>query len=336
MKALITGTSAQHYSRSVAQRTTTYAGMLANGLEKLGYEVDHAEPSVVWDKQSLSEYDKVFVGITSPLSLSANGSYGALNAVSLLFSTEKLALFIDAPEPGKIFSGLRAITKDPKQLFKQFYVRRSGYDDAQKDSELASRIYDGVEKLFNSVWPTTLWPTLPWYADSEEIVGVPDDVKSAMVGLSFDALSISKPGMDALRSPRQNVWGVDLASAKWVRSLANTMAFPQEQIKNKKQMSDVDIDARLATLHGAIFAIHDDKRPWWSPLIARALSTATPIVTDWKYSQRIGESWSVLAATVEEMSRVDAYELSVSQAKQYTYKIQTEEEILTTLRRVVD
>ena len=336
MKALVTGTSAQHYSRSVAQRTTTYGGLLVSSLEKLGYEVDHVEPNVAWDEQFFDEYDKVFVGMTSPLSLSANGSYGALNAVSMLFDSDKLVLFIDAPEPGKVFSGLRAIIKDPKQLFKEFYSKRSGYTDAHRDYRLAARIYDGVEKLFMTQWPVTLWPTLPWYSNSDEIVGLPDEIKHSMVGLSFDALTITSPGMDELRSPRQKLWGVDMATAKWARSLSNTLSYPQEQIKNKKQMSNADIDERLGSLHGAIFTVHDDRRPWWSPLIARALSTATPVVTDWKYSQRIGESWSVLAATVEEMSRVDAYELSVSQAKQYTYKIQTEEEILTTLRRVVD
>ena len=336
MRILVTGTSAQHYSSAVAQRTTTYAGLLAYALELAGHEVRQAEPNVLWTDRDLAAYDKVLVGLTSPISVSANGAYGALNLVSVLRDTEKLCFFVDAPEPGKIFSGLRAVEKDKTQLVKSFYSRRAGYGAVAADGKLYERLCDAAEWLLNEQWPKTLWPTLPWFFDADNIVGVSDAAKSSMVGLCLDSLVATQPSIEALRTRRNRLWGVDLESSRWVKLILKTLSFEHEPIKNKKQMSNSDIDARLSTLHGVIFTIHDDKRPWWSPLIARALSSGTPVVTDWRYSQQVGDAWSALAGAVEALDQVSAYELAVTQARQYMYKIETKEEILTKLRQVVD
>ena len=309
--------------------------MLVEAARELGHEVTQTQAGVELTKQEIDVYDKVFVGMTTPLSVSANGSYGALNIISMLKDNEKLTLFIDAPEPGKIFSGLRAIEKDPEKLFKPFYARRAGYRLVADDKKLQKSILSAASFLLNEDWPTTLWPSLPWFNDSSEIVGVGDTSRLSLVGLSFDAAYVRPAGIEALQIARRRVWGIDTPATRWARSVVNTLALPYEPIKDKKQLSGAKFDARIGTFHGAILSIHDDKRPWWSPVFIKALCLGTPIITEWKYSQRIGDAWSVLAATVEEMGKVDAYELSVYQARQYLDSIQTRQEVLTTLRQVI-
>lgn len=335
MKILVTGTSAQHYSSSVSQSGLTYAGMLVEAARELGHEVTQVQTGADVSKQDLDKHDKVFVGVTTPLSVSANGIYGALGVISALKDSDKLVLFIDAPEPGKIFSGLRAIEKDPGKLFKPFYARRAGYRLVVDDKKLQESMLSAASFLLSGSWPTTLWPSLPWFSDSSEIVGVSDAARLSFVGLSFDAAYARPAGIDTLQVARRRVWGIDTAATRWTKSVINTLSLPHEPIKDKKHLSGAKLDARIGSFHGAILGVHDDKRPWWSPLFVKALCAGTPIVTEWKYSQRIGNAWSVLAATVEEMGKVDAYELSVYQARQYLDSIQTRQEVLTTLRQVI-
>lgn len=336
MKILITGTSAQHYSSAVAQRMLTYSGMLADAVRELKCEVAHVEPDAAWTHDDLAEYDKVFVGVTTPTSVSANGTYGALNLVSLLKDDPRLALFIDAPEPGKIFAGLRSVERKPKQLFKSFYSRRSGYKLVTQDSSASARVLDGALHLLHMPWPKTIWPTLPWYSDPAEVVGVRETVRTSLVGLSFDSLHARQPGADALQNERTRAWGIDIPSTKWARSISHTLGLPHDAIKNKKYATDFELEERIGSLQGVILSIHDDKRPWWSPLFIKSMHAGTPIVTEWRYSHKAGDAWSVLAARIEHMNKLDAYELSARQLRQYLDKIQTKEEVLTTLRQVID
>ena len=336
MKVLITGTSAQHYSSAVAQRTLAYSGMLAEAARELGYEVTQAEPDVSWTHDDIRDYDKVFVGVTTPLSVSANGTYGAFNLVSLLKDDPRLALFIDAPEPGKIFAGFRSIEREPKQLFKSFYARRSGYKVVVDDDSVKARIVGAVAHLLDNRWPKTLWPTLPWYTDAADVAGIRENARLSLIGLSFDALHAQQPTIESLHNERAHMWGIDMPSTRWARSISHTLGLPHNAIKDKKYTTDAELDKRLGSLHGVILSIHDDRRPWWSPLFIKSLRAGTPVVAEWKYSHKAGDAWSVLAARVENMSRLDSYELSVRQFQQYLDKIQPRQEVLTTLRQVID
>lgn len=336
MKVLVTGASAQHYSNAVSQRALTYSGMLADAARELKCDVVQAEPDAAWTHDDLSGYDKVFVGITTPTSVSANCVYGALNLVSLLKDDPRLTLLIDAPEPGKIFAGLRSVEREPKQLFKPFYSRRNGYRLVAENSNARDRVLQAALCLLHEPWPKTLWPTLPWHAEAAGVAGVRETVKPSLVGLSFDAMHARYPGADALKKERAREWGIDIPSTRWAKSVFRTLGLPHSAIKNKKYATDLELDERLASLHGVLLTVHDDKRPWWSPLFIKSMRAGTPVVTEWKYSGAIGDAWSVLAASVEHMSKFDAYELSVRQLRQYLDKIQTKEEVLTTLRQVID
>jgi len=310
--------------------------MLADALRELGHEVVQAEPDVATTRDSLKEYENNNVGETTTLSVSANGTYGALSVISHLKDDSRLVLLADAPEHGKIFAGLRAIKRDPKQLFKSFYSRRSGYLAVAGNEEARERILEASLRLSTSRWPKTLWPVLPWHKTASNIVGVPDAARLSLIGLSLDAFYLRQPGVDTLYSERNAAWGVDVPSTKWARSIVHTLGLPHSGIKNKKNMSGSELDERISSLHGVVLTIHDDKRPWWSPLFVKALNAGTPIVTEWKYSQEAGDAWSILAGRIENMSKLDAYELSVHQSRQYLDKIQSKEEVLSTLRQVID
>lgn len=336
MKVLVTGTNAAHYSSLVSQRTLTYSGMLAYAAQELRHEVTQIKPSVSWTQSDLKKYDKIFLGIGTVVSVVANGTYGALNLLSLMKNDPRLVLYIDAPEPGKIFAGLRSVDRKPDELFKPFYARRDGHKAVVTDKKLKSSIIQAARLLLNDRWPKTLWPTLPWHCNPDDIAGIGENVKSSLVGLSFDALYTRAPSAEALQSRRIREWGIDLPSTRWARSIARVLSFPHGQIKHKKYVNSAELSYKIRSLTGVILTIHDDSQPWWSPLFLESMRAGTPIVTEWRHSQKTGDAWTLLPANVESMSTLDLYEASVRQSIQYLDKIQHRQEVLTTLAQVID
>ena len=108
-KILITGMSASHASHSANSRSISFAGVLKTVLTLQGHEVTQLDPEVSWNTKDFEEYDSVLVGLSPLTSLSANRVYGALSVIDVLLDTDKLVFFLDAPEPNRITSSLRAI-----------------------------------------------------------------------------------------------------------------------------------------------------------------------------------------------------------------------------------
>ncbi len=328
--------TAQQYSSAVSQKTMTYASTVETALDGLGYSVVFSEPDVTWTEKDLVKYEKVFVGVSSPVSLTANCTYGAFSLISVLNKNPKLVVFVDAPEPGKIFAGLRSIQNRPDSLLKPFYSRRRGYRQVADDKKAQDRVYGCVDMLLEQTWPTTLFPTLPWERDPRDVVGIKQCMVDSMLPLSFDSMYLSHTTTASITEARKNVWGIDVTSTKWAESMKSATTLPHEQIKNTKTMSDSDVNERISSFFGVLLTSYEDKRAWWSPRFVQALNAGTPIVTDWRRSHSLGVSWSHLAGAVEKMSQIDRYELSVLQQKTYRDSVQSKEEALTLLKKVVD
>lgn len=335
-KILITGMTAQQYSSAVAQRSMTYASTLEKALTRLGYSVTISEPSVTWTADDVNQYDKVFIGISSPISLAANSAYGALSLISRIGKSSKVVFFLDAPEPGKIFAGLRAIYKNPSTLVKPLYARRRGYRDVLDSKQVRYHAYAGVEALLELAWPTTLFPALPWDSDPLGILGLTDEVTASMQPLTFDAMYLSPAKVLSANNVPRDVWGIDVTSTRWAKSMESATTLPIEKIKTTKTMSEEDIKERISSFIGVLLTSYDDKRSWWSPRYVQAINASTPIITDWRKSEPLGFAWTFLPSAIEKSSRVDRYELSAIQRQTYRDKIQSEEEALTLLEKVVE
>ena len=126
-KILITGMTSSHTSENANMRSLSFAGVLNHVLTVNGHEVIQDQPSVSWNLNDLAEYDAVLVGISPITSLSSNYAYGALSVIDVLLDDPRLKLFIDSPEPTRITSSLRAISKTPDNITKPFYSYRKGF-----------------------------------------------------------------------------------------------------------------------------------------------------------------------------------------------------------------
>jgi hypothetical protein len=326
-KVLISGMTASQSSFVYSERSVTFIGSVARALRDRGIVVDWQVPSM--DRKVIDSYDHVLIGVAPILSLAANRAFSALSLIESLWDTDKLTLFIDAPEPSKIHASLRSANKNPESLTKTLYSRRPGYTAIATDKAQAERINSIIEALTNSQWKKTLVPVLPWSTVDKSLVGLPKNITSSCVGINVDSLILEQPV--ATETVRYNQWLVENENTKWIKHTSKSLVYPNALAKSKRTQGDASVLENMRSSAGVLVGPHDDKVLWWSSRFAQAMNTRTPVATEWRESSTIGDAWSHLASGIEEMDIEDRYELSTSQRMQYIEHVPHKEKITDTL-----
>jgi hypothetical protein len=297
-KILLTGMTAAQASPSANNKNLQFAGVLHRVLTRLGHEVIWADPELSYNTESLSSFDSVLVGVSPISSLSANRVYGALNIINLLWGSDKLTLFVDAPGTYQISASLKSLELNPTSLLKQFYSYRKGYKDVLSDISLSSSIYSAVAKLTNEQWPTTIYPKLPWKSDNDIKFLNPKNIYSNFIGLNFDEILL----LDFTYSDeKRSKWVVDSYSHKETTKLVKTLSSPISPMKWNKGVSDFQVFDQMLRSLGAIISTHRGDGSWWSYRYVQAFNAKTPVYTDWKETGIIGGAWNFLASAIEDL-----------------------------------
>jgi hypothetical protein len=328
-RILITGMSAPQTSESANKRTLSFAGLLKEALTESGHQVLMLEPDITWEKENLDYYDAVLVGVSPLTSLSANYAYGALHIIDLLKASDKLILFVDAPNPSQIKSGLTAIDSWGDNLTKDFYKNRKGYSLAVKKS---GKLLDVVSFLLNDTWPTTIYPRLPWDKERSISSQLPDGASHRLAGINLDSFVVRKNTEGA--TDRTARWVADNPDSPWTRKKLSTLNYPAMPMKWNKGWTDVQVEQQIAQSIGALITPHKETT-WWTYRYVQALNTGTPVSSLWLHTSEIGHAWSYLASTIEDMNPNERYNLSKAQATAYTANIPTKEEAMTKLQKTL-
>lgn len=313
-KVAITGTTSHHSSSQVNERSLSFPGAIRSILKFHGHDVDFVDPKVQMTKKHFKEYDSIIVGVSPPLSVTANKAYGALSVINLLGGDDRLRFFVDTPNVWSITANVRAIKKDFSAITKSFYSKRLGYKELMSDEKVRKNVQGGVDFLFSSEWPVTLYPAMPWSSDSEVLDSVSSVEK--VVGVHVDSHYVRHEIPD-INAQKQKRWAADTAKSKWAVSTTSSLRFPHVTMRQSKVANDSDVAEVIARSIGALISPLEDGRIWWNFRWAQAMNSSTPIASDWRTTSKIGSSWSHLAAGIEELSHIDMYELSVSQKAEY-------------------
>lgn len=316
-KILITGMSAPHVSPSTNARSLSFASLTGLVLMVHGNDVVQQESKITWTFDELNEYDKVIVGLSPVTSLSANHMYGALNAISLLKDTSKLAFLIDAPEPTRISSSLRAVIKKPENLTKSFYSYRKGFTQAN-DPVVLKRLIGTAEWLLNETWPSTVYPTLPWTNHENVAKQLPEKAQENLRGVNLDKYVLADKGVNV--NERIDKWVVDNFSTPWTQSTMATLSMPTVPMKWNKGWTDERVLDQISRGVGALISPHQNGT-WWTYRMIQCLNSLTPVATDWRESGSIGGSWMHLASAIEHMSPEERTQLSHEQLSAYSNAI---------------
>jgi hypothetical protein len=331
-KILITGMSASHASLNANRRSLSFAGLVYDVLVESGHEVVMCDPRVSWSLEDVEEYSAVIVGVSPITSLSANKAYGALNLISLLWEDPRLRLLVDAPHPAQIGASLRSVHTNPANLTKPFYAYRQGYQLAASES-VSRRLLGTVDRLLNDTWPETIYPSLPWRDAQHVAKELPAGALNSLRGINLDSFLVaeSAPKGDVEKIEK---WSADAPSSTWTKKVKNTLALPISPMKHTKGQDDMQVGSQILRSAGSLVSPHRDGT-WWTYRYIQSLNHGVPVATDWKESQHIGKSWSVLAATIEHMSNVERRDLAWDQLQDYMSAIPRRENVRKTLEDLV-
>jgi len=306
--------SAPHASTQANKRSLSFAGIIKNVLTQQGHDVIQDDPEVSWNVDDLDQYDAVLVGLSPLTSLSANRVYGALNILDLLKGSDKLKLFIDAPEPTRITASLRAVSKTPDNLTKPFYSYRKGYSYAVIPG-MANNLLNVVNDLLNDTWPTTFYPSLPWAGTGKIISQLPVGATESLRPINLDSYILMP--QDTFEIERRDKWVVENYNTSWTKETTNMLALQSVPMKWHKGWNDDQVFAQIASGIGSLISPYQTGGTWWTYRLIQSLNASTPVATDWRESQAIGDSWTYLASHIETFSLDSRVDLAHAQRDEY-------------------
>jgi len=332
-KILITGMSAPHASSEANKRSLSFAGVIKQVLTANGHEVVQCDPEISWNINDIEEYDLVLVGLSPVTSLSANRAYGALNLLDLLKGSDKLKLFIDAPEPTRITASLRAVSKTPDNLVKPFYSYRKGYSYAVVPG-MAQNLTDVINDLLYETWPITLYPSLPWSGTGKIISQLPTGATESLRPINLDSYLITP--QDTFEIEKRDKWVVENYNTSWTKETTGMLAYQSIPMKWHKGWTDSQVLAQISTGIGSLISPHQTGGTWWTYRLIQSMNACTPVVTDWRESSALGESWTYLASHIEDLTLDQRIELARQQMEAYIASIPSRRDATVDLYGALD
>jgi hypothetical protein len=333
-KILLTGMTAPQVSSRAHDRSLSFAGVLKDVLTNMGHDVTWGDPDLVSFEPVLKEFDAVLVGLAPITSLSANRAYGALSVVDTLWSSGKLFMFIDSPSVSQIGTSLRATINSPDNLTKDFFSYRKHYEEVKSSPAYQAIMLRAISKLLNEDWPVTFYSSLPWSSDDDVYASLPESVGDCLIPLNIDSFLASTDSPD--RDVVANKWSYDIPTPHWTKKQLKMVALPGSPMKVNKGATDSDVYMQIQRSVGSLISPDKRQGTWWTYRYIQSLNAGVPVVTEWKESFVLGPSWSVLAASVEEMTSQERSALAASQKEAYLSSIPSKIEVTNILNETMN
>lgn len=327
-KVFLTGMSAPQASPSANQKSLSFAGVLNQVLTSAGHEVTWASPSVYMTKDSLDKFDSILVGVSPISSVGSNRVYGALSVINTLKDSDKLTLFVDAPNTSQIEPSLKSAISNPESLVKSFFSYRKEYSNVVADKELLNAVMSGANYLYTQDWVTTIYPQLPWKSSTK----LPSNAKKNLVGINLDSHLIVGEPIDADRRPK---WVIDNLSTPWAKNTMATLSLPNSLMKWNKGWTDSQVLEQISRSIGAVISPDKKDGTYWSYRYVQAMNTNTPVVTDWSESGVIGDAWNILATNIDTMSQDKRDLIATAQREIYLANIPSKQKAVETLQQLI-
>ena len=319
MKIFLTGCTSPQASKTHSENFPSFAGIIYTAFIELGYEVTWSNPSVDMTREYLSQFDAVVVGMASPLGLTSHRLYGALAVINEAIEIGNLSLFIDSPEPHKVWNGIRGVYKQPLSLIKDFYSKRQEYDKVL-EKENFEKIYSAISKLYTGIWPRTIVPGHSWTKAGSVTKHIPNIDPTNIFAICPDSLILNTK-RHGTKSLEEKYWCVDDAGTDWSKKIEKNLSYQMQPYRQGRFEGSQEIATRLDKSVGLLVSTYKNNDSWWTPSLSQGLHVGTPVVTDWRHSQLLGEEWSKLPSQIEEMSPQERISLAKNQKEIYKLSI---------------
>lgn len=328
MKVLVTGMASSHTQPS---ENISFFGTLVKVIETFA-TVEWATPSVAWEKDFLDQYDVVLVGVVPPTSLGANKVYGAMHVINIMYESPKLRLVVDHPQIWQFNSSLSSVDKDVSSLFSSFYSKRREYKAAllpecQESIKLAAR------KLLNSPWPVTIYPDMPWKSLESVAQFIAKQSPFKLYGVNLDSHLLTKP---VVSSNYSDTWVADAPNSTWTKKLGKLLGLQIHPLKTHLRENEEVASGRLSSSFGLLAAPHDrGVGTWWSYRYIQAMNSLVPVVSDWRETRMLSNSWNVLGSSIEEATPDQRLTIALQQRNDYIDAIPSKEESIEIVKSIL-
>jgi len=103
----------------------------------------------------------------------------------------------------------------------------------------------------------------------------------------------------------------------WVKNLEKTLKNKIHLMSSNKWSTNTSVLTNINKSIGSIISVYKNDEPWWSVNLSQSLYVNTPVVTDWKQTSYLGDSWSLLAHSLEDMSVGERLSIARKQKNDY-------------------
>jgi len=337
MKLLVTGSTSRQCSAEdrVVKKDVSIAYLMAEALRSKGHDVEHRDPDILED---LSGFDHVFVGLGPLHGLGTNRAYGALACVLRTIGDERLSLYTDDPDFGKVVSGLKTMRDGKWRLTKPFFAYKKQHDIAEKP-EYSSWLNSGVDLLADYAWPNLIVPWHSWATQTAE-QGFGKMVPQAagrIVGVDFTSWLPEYP-----RDPEKSIPPIE---TQWVTESKPGERWLEQQRREfptrylAKGYEKRPYDDKLVELYRTSWGVLESPvKPtgYWTSRIGYASQAMTPYVTRWQDVAALGSSYTVLADVISELGPDERDDIADQQHQALNNSITSKEDVASQLENCVN
>ena len=103
----------------------------------------------------------------------------------------------------------------------------------------------------------------------------------------------------------------------WVKNLEKTLKNKIHPMASNKWSTNTSVLTNINKSIGSVISVYKNDEPWWSVNLSQSLYVNTPVVTDWKQTSYLGNSWSLLAHSLEDMSVGERLSIARKQKDDY-------------------
>lgn len=296
MKVLVSGATSRQANPDASKKDVTMAWLLSEALRDAGHEVEHRNPSI---SEDVSDFDHCFVGLAPLHGLGSNRAYGALSVILRTWASNKLTLFIDDADMGKIPGGLRTMKNNPERLTKPFFNYKLEWEQASQP-EWKAWLQSGVEMLVQYQWPRLLVPTFPW-ADIAQIAKRVPQAEKTTVGIDLSAYLPSWPQQDLLVERTQEWITEAKPDERWMKQQHPT--FPVHRFG--KGADKRPHDEGLVQAYRQAWGVIDPPLDfgWWTSRMGYAVQVGALYITRWQNVSALGDAYGLLLAQAETLDQ---------------------------------
>lgn len=334
MKILITGMTSRQANPDASVKAVSVAWLLTEAMRDMGHEVEFRDPHV---EEDLDEFDRVFVGLAPLHGLGSNRAYGALSAILRTIANDRLTLYIDDPDLGKVISGIRTNVANPNRFTKAFFAYKKEHEIANRP-EYKEWLASGIKILNDNAWPQFLIPVHAW-ADDKVIDFYLKQAPQAVGNTCRIDLSAYMPDFtpesEKDTPPRTRQWITESKpSEKWMEQQRLTLPLRVMRNRYEGKVNDQNL---VALYRKSLGVIQDPIKPvgWWHPRIGYAAQAGAIYCTKWQDVQALGEAYTVLPDRVEHFSGDQAAEVAAAQKRAFDRATPDKDSVRETLDSIL-